>query len=443
MAEARAERALALASRLLALVTGADQASVAVTIAESAYSRYTHDYVTQNLERAETTLTLTFVKDRRMGSATTGDTTDDGFRALARRMAESTARLPVNEEFVSLATMAKIPAGAKSSFAATVDATPDARLDALQPVFARMRASNIYAAGYVRTEHSAYAVANSLGVRAAWEGSSSGMEVKAIAPQTSGFASEFNRDFTAIDFAALAERAAGKATVSPVPEDLAPGTYTVILEPPALVDCINNLYYGFDLGAVRESRDSWLIGRRDTALFSPNVTIVDDWSYPLLANAPFASDGAPTQRVSLVERGVPKNDVSSTYLANKYKTKPTGHDGYPTNAVVMPGSKSRERLIAETERGILVSRTWYTRPVNSHDATITGLTRDGVFLIEHGRLTKSLKNFRFFTSLLVALADVEFSDRLVLAESSDAPGLLAVPDAKIAKWTFSSQASFA
>ena len=166
-----------------------------------------------------------------------------------------------------------------------------------------------------------------------------------------------------------------------------------------------------------------------------------------MANAPFAVDGAPTQKVTLIENGVPKAYVTSTFYANKYRVPNTGHSArfglYPTNAVVMPGTKTREELIGSIERGILISRTWYTRVVDPREATITGLTRDGVFLIENGKLTKSLKNFRFFTSMLTALADIELGKTLYLAESADAPGTLAVPDAKIGKFTLSAQTSFA
>jgi predicted Zn-dependent protease len=109
----------------------------------------------------------------------------------------------------------------------------------------------------------------------------------------------------------------------------------------------------------------------------------------------------------------------------------------------MPGKKSRDTLIAETERGILISRTWYTRVVDPRQCTITGLTRGGVYLIENGKLTRTLKNFRFFTSMLSALADVKFGDTLYRSASSDAPQTLLVPTAKIAKFTLSARTSFA
>jgi predicted Zn-dependent protease len=438
-----AHEALAIAKRALSYVAGADQASVAVDYDDAAYSRFARNYVIENLASTQTVVRVTYVKDKRTGTSTTGDLSDAGLRAVAARAADVASRVPANPEFVSLATPGPIGRSEHSAYAATANASPDERVAKLEAVFARMKRSSLSSSGFTTTQTLARAVANSLGVEAAWDGTYAGIEIKAIAERTSGYADFWTRDYAALDAAERAERAASKATISNDPADYPPGTYTVILEPPAFVDCINNLYYGFNVAAVKESQDSWLIDRLGKPVLSPNLTIVDDWSYPQVANQPFAADGSPTQKVVLVERGVPRNYVSSTYLANKYKIPNTGHDGYPVNAVVLPGGKSREQLIAETERGILISRTWYTRPVDPRACTITGLTRDGVYLIENGKLTKALKNFRFFTSMLGALDDVELGDRLYRAESSDAPQTLLVPDAKIARFTLSAQTSFA
>jgi predicted Zn-dependent protease len=434
MPNPNAHDALVLAKRALSYVKGADQASVAVNANDASYSRFARNYVVQNLASLQTTVSVTFVKDKRTGSSTTGDLSEAGLRAVVARAADVSSRVPANKEFVSLAKPGPIAHGGHSVFAATAAATPSTRITKLESVFARMQQSSLNSSGFTTTQSLASAVANTLGVNAAWEGTYAGIEIKAIADRTSGYADYWTRDYAALDAAERAERAASKATVSSDPADFPPGTYTVILEPPAFVDCINNLYYGFDLNAVKENQDSWMIGRVGKPVLSPNLTIVDDWSYPLVANQPFASDGAPTKKVVLVERGVPRGTVSSTYSSNKFKVPNTGHDGYPSNAIVMPGTKSREQLIAETERGVLISRTWYT---------ITGLTRDGVYLIENGKLTKTLKNFRFFTSMVSALSDIELGNKLYRSESSDAPQTLLVPDVKIAKFTLSAQTSFA
>jgi predicted Zn-dependent protease len=435
--------ALILAEKILHLARGADQAQVIITGGLENYARFAHNYVVQNIASDDTRADLTYVKDKRLGSASTGEISDAGLQTLVATAAEIASRLPVNREFVSLAEKKPISAPVKSVYASTAGATPDDRVSKLMPMFERMKRSQLNSSGFTTTQRHVRAVANSLGVRASHEDTYSGMEIKAMAPATSGFAEFFSRDYATLDSAERAERAASKATVSANPEDFPPGIYTVVLEPPAFVDCLNNLLEAMNVASVLEEQDSWMVGRIGKPLFSPNLTIVDDWSFPLVANAPFGRDGAPTQKVTLIEAGVPKAYVSSTYLANKFKVPNTGHDGYPINAIVQPGTKSRDELIATVERGVLISRTWYTRLVDAKECVITGLTRDGVFLIENGKLTKALKNFRFYTSMVKGLADVELGDKLYLAESADTPGTLAVPDAKIGKFALSAQASFA
>ncbi len=435
--------ALVLAEQVLALAGGADQAQVVVTIDDSSYARFARNYVVQNLNGRQTDVELTFVKNQHLGTADTNDLSAASLRALVLAAADIASRVPANKEFVSLPVKAPLPAPVESVYDSTLDATPDDRVSKLMPIFARMGRSQLNCSGFTTTQYGVTAVANSLGVRASFDSTFSGVEIKAMAPATSGFAEFFSRDYAMVDSAERADLAAAKATVSLTPADLKPGTYTVILEPPAFVDCMNNLYAAMEAGSVLEGQDSWMVGRIGKRVFSPNVTILDDWSNQLVAAQPFAADGAPTKKLTLVERGVPKGYVSSTYLANKFKIPNTGHDGYPTNAIVLPGTQTREQLIGSVERGILVSRTWYTRLVDPREVVITGLTRDGVYLIENGKLTKTLKNFRFYTSMLTALADCEFGDKLYLAESADTPNTLAVPVAKIAKFAFSAQTSFA
>ena len=436
--------ALDLAKKTLGLCTGADQAQVNVGFDDSAYARFARNYVTQNIDASTSRVSVTFVKDKRLGTSSTGDLSPAGLRAVVDAARQIAARLPQNPEFVSLAVRAPIAPSPQSRFPSTAKATADDRVEKLLPVFSRMTRSQLSSAGFTTTQTLGRAVANSLGVEASFDETISGLEIKAMAPAVSGYAQYWSRDYATTDSRERAELAASKATVSTQPGDFAPGTYTAILEAPAFLECLASLLRGMTGEPVLERQDSWMIGRVDKPIFSERLTIVDDWSFPLIARAPFGPDGAPTQRVTLIEKGVPRNYVTSTYIANKFKKPNTGHGGgYPTNAVVMAGTKSREQLIAETERGVLISRMWYTRVVDPRECTITGLTRDGVYLIENGKLTRTLKNFRVFTSMLLALGDVELGNRLFLAESSEAPVLQAVPDAKLAKFTLSAQTSFA
>ena len=439
------DRALTLATRALAAAHDADQAQVTVSLSDASYARFAANYVTQNLQSVQTQISLTYHIGKQSGSTTTDDASDESLGRLVARARDIAKRVPPDTDFVSLPKAGRIAAPGRSYFDSTAGATPDARVDKLLAVFKRMKQSQLSCAGYTTTQINTTAVANSLGVRAAFTGTLGGIEVKAVAPKTSGYGIFFSPDYDQLDSAQIADHAAMKATISAEPIDLAPGAYTVVLEANAFADALSAILEGMNAFSVLDDKDSWMIGRLGKPLFSPNLTLTDDWSNPLLANAPFdTGDGAPTQKVELIEKGVLKGYVSGTYLANKFKIPNTGHSSnFPTNAVVAGGTKSLEQLIASVERGVLISRTWYSRVVDPREATITGLTRDGVYLIENGTLKSTLKNFRYFTSMLAALKDVEFGSRQHLTGPGETGVPIVVPDAKIAKFNLSAQTSFA
>jgi PmbA protein len=318
-------------------------------------------------------------------------------------------------------------------------------VEKLLPLFARMKASQLSSSGFTTTQINTVAIVNSLGVRAAFTGTMSGLQLKAMAERTSGFAEFYGPDYSRLDAAAVAERAAAKATVSREPANFPPGSYTVFLEPSAFAAALKALTEGMGADSVLEEKDSWMAGRIGRKLFSPNFTFRDDWNHPLFANPPFnVNDGAPSKKVTLIDRGVAKHYVSNTYSSNKYHVPNTGHPNFPANGVVDAGTKSRDALLASIERGVLISRTWYERVIDPRQATITGITRDGVYLIENGKLTKTLKNFRYVVSMLDALKGVEFSNAQVLTEpDSDTNYSSVLPDAKIAKYHLAAQTSFA
>jgi predicted Zn-dependent protease len=304
-----------------------------------------------------------------------------------------------------------------------------------------MRRSNLTTSGYTTTQILTLAVVNSLGVRVAFTGTTGGIEIKAMAPATSGYASSYSPDYATIDPVPLADHAASKASVASSPSDFPPGVYPVIMEPSAFQSALKALLEGLNASSVLEDKDSWMTDVIGKPIFSPNFTLHDDWSNPLLADAPFAGDGSPAQTVTIVEAGVPKTYLADTYAANKYKVaRVNGNSDF----VVSPGTKSRDELIASTDRGVLISRTWYERVVDPRKAAITGLTRDGVFLIENGKLTKTLKNFRYFVSMLDVMKDVEFSNAPVRTEPElDLQTSMVVPDAKFTRFNLSAQTSYA
>jgi len=234
----------------------------------------------------------------------------------------------------------------------------------------------------------------------------------------------------------------------------------VVLEPAAVLDLIGFMFWDFGGQALLDQR-SFLNNRIGTQLFGDNITIMDDAYHPLQSNAPFDGEGLRRQRVTLVEKGVVRNVVYSRGTAEKMRKSPfadkvgaiaaTGH-GFPlpnemgeapTNIVFLtPGNEQTvEQMVAGTERGILITRLWYIREVEPYEKSLTGMTRDGTFLIEGGRVKHGLLNFRFNQGLVEMLKNVEAMGPAVRASGEEAFDMV-VPAMKIKNFNFTEVTKF-
>jgi predicted Zn-dependent protease len=227
----------------------------------------------------------------------------------------------------------------------------------------------------------------------------------------SGFAEAVARRVDEIDAAAVGARAAEKAerSRSPVPVD--PGRYTVVLEPAAVATLVGFLgWLGFGGREYIEGR-SCLSGRAGERVVDPRISIYDDGASPETIGLPFDFEGTPKRRVDLIESGVFRGPVYDRRTAKQAGTASTGHalpppnpEGpFPLNLFLAPGDASLEEMIARTERGLLVTRFHYTNVVHPTRSVITGMTRDGTFLIERGEVVRPVRNLRFTQSILEAL----------------------------------------
>jgi predicted Zn-dependent protease len=224
-------------------------------------------------------------------------------------------------------------------------------------------------------------------------------------------------DATSIDALALGREAAERARASANPVDLAPGDYPVVLNPYAVVDLADMLaYLGFSALAVQEERSFWEAGRR---VASPLVDLADDAADPTGVPLGFDAEGVPKVRLSLLDRGVCRDLAFDTQTAAKAGRVSTGHGlpapnpygPFPMNMVMAAGETPMEELLGGLDRGLLVTRFHYTNPVHSKKVIITGMTRDGTFLVEGGRIVGPVRNLRFTMSYLDALANVEAVSR--------------------------------
>ncbi|HMD38688.1 MAG TPA: metallopeptidase TldD-related protein, partial [Candidatus Acidoferrum sp.] len=304
-------------------------------------------------------------------------------------------------------------------------------------------AAGIFASGLQQS-----AMGNSRGLFAAYRETHAEFSITMQQSPAASWAKANAASVRAFDPQKLAQRAAEKAHLAVDAKELPPGRYTVILEPAAVLDLVGFLFYDFAATALEDKR-SCLNGRMGQQLFGKNITIVDDAYHPLQLGAPFDGEGIPREKVLLVDRGVPKNLVYSRRSAKSVNKKPTGH-GFalpneygeaPMNLVFSGGDSPLEKMIASTNRGLLVTRLWYIREVDPYEKVMTGMTRDGLFLVENGKVTTAVRNFRFNQSILELLRNVELLGPAVRATGEEAFEMV-VPAMKVREFHFSEVTKF-
>ena len=444
------QSALALAEDVLAraLRVGATEAEVLVTAGDSALTRFANSEIHQNVAERSVTVSLRHVVGRRIAVVSTGKVDADGLRSLVHRAAAIARSCEELEDWAGLpaaATAGAIVSGGGSAWAVgTAGATPEFRAEGVRAVIAAADAAGVAAYGAFSTDAEAIAVANSAGIRAAESRTSSQLLTVHMSPDGgTGYAEDVSMDATRIDAAAIGREAATKARASDRAVTVPAGDYPVVLEEYAVVDITDQLgYLGFSALAVQEGRSFAEPGRR---IGSELVTIVDDGSDPRGLPMSFDYEGVPKQRVSLVEAGVCRDVVFDSQTAARGGRVSTGHGlpapnpwgPFPLNAVMSAGAGavSRDDLIGGLDRGLLVTRFHYTNVVHPKLAIITGMTRDGTFLVEGGRIVGPVRNLRYTQSYLDALAGVS----AVSSTRKTVKGFLGaavVPALRIDAWTF-------
>jgi PmbA protein len=435
-----------LAAHLLSY-SDADQSEVLIAYQDAAWSRFTHNAIHQNIASADVSATIRAIVDGRTGVAQTNLLDDAELHGAARRASAMARLAPRDPAQPSLPGHASYepPNGAYAN--ATASASAHTRAELCRRIFERAEREGCWPAGYVMTSQAGVTVANSIGVRASFDGTDAAISVKMNGADSTGFAEAYHPDVSTFDASALAEAAARKVSASHEPRSVSPGEWTVILEPPAFGEFFSCMIGHFSAQAVDEGA-SFLCDGLERAYMGSNVTIWDDYAHPLAPGMPFDFEGAPARRIALVRDGVAQAYVTDSYWAAKMQVANTGHalpapntaGPQPRHTVVEPGSKSIDELIAQTKIGLLVSRFWYLRPVDPRRTIITGMTRDGTFLIEDGRVTGGVRNLRFNQSVLEALKSCEFSN--AQTRTSSYAYSTVVPAVKIERFRFTSETDF-
>jgi predicted Zn-dependent protease len=437
------EQAKAITDRALSFAT-ADETRVNLQAGWSGNTRFAGSEITTAGATTDTSVEITSTIGRRRASASTNVLDDDGLRRTVQ-LAERLARLaPEDPEF--LPELGPQQYETVNAYAAsTAGLTPEARALAVERVLrgareaaaaGSVRAEDLFVAGFLEAQAGvSLAVATSRGLFAYHPATSVSLSTTARTPDGtgSGFASAGATDWSQLDPTEVGRRAAQKAIASRDPQPLEPGRYTAILEARAVADFLPNLLRAFQARTADEGRSPFSKPGGGTRLgekiADERVTLLSDPADPELLTRPFDNEGLPVRGATWIENGVLKELAYSRWWAEQKGKQPTGGGGLK----MIGTSKSVEDLIASTERGILVTHLFYVRMLEARTVTLTGLTRDGTFLIERGKITRPLKNFRWNDSPLLALNRIEEIGRAERVE----PGLV-LPSLKIRDFNFTS-----
>ncbi|PYX93954.1 MAG: hypothetical protein DMG71_13785 [Acidobacteria bacterium] len=437
---------------------------------KSALTRFANNTIHQNVAEENYGVSVRTVFGGRTARASTNKLDDESLKRVVHA-SENIAKVqhpdadllpvPDSREADIAGRNARSPQAIPSRyFEQTAAVTPEQRAQGVAKMVGVAQRHKLTAAGIFSSSEAVEGIFNSAGLSAWHTQTSAEISVTMLAGDSSGWQKSNSPNVAHLDAVVLGEIAARKALESASPREIAAGKYTVILEPAAVLDIVGFMFFDFGGLAILDQR-SFLNNRVGTQLFGKNINVTDDVAHPLQSGAPFDGEGVPRQRVQLVENGNVKRLVYARATAEKmkkseYKDKvgpiePTGH-GFPIpnemgeapmNIVFSAPQdpKTIERMIGSTERGVLVTRLWYIREVDPYEKILTGMTRDGTFYVENGKIQYGVRNFRFNESLIHMLSNVQEMGTPVRASGEESFDMV-VPAMKVREFNFTEVTKF-
>jgi predicted Zn-dependent protease len=427
----------------------ADQTEISFSGGGTALTRFANNYIHQNVLENNTEIKVRSVLGQKVGTASGNSLKPEDLKALVQR-AEQLARFQVEDpNFPGLpGPELAAPAAFPEPDEATYSADPVVRGEAVGIICRKAEESQLTASGSFRTSGNELAVANTLGLYSYYRGASSELLTVIMGEDSSGYAQRLSPRIADINGEEVADEAIGKAVRSANPQTLEPGEYEVILEEYAVAEMLSYMsYLGFGALSVQEGRSFMQLERQ---LMNEQVTIYDDGNDPRTIITPFDMEGVARQRVTLIDKGVAKAVVYDTYTAKREPGKSTtghsiGQQGevgpIPGHLFIEPGNSSKPEMLKGIKKGIWVTRFHYVNVMVPDKAVLTGMTRDGTFLIENGEIAGPVKNLRFTQSAVEALRDVTAltSQRMLMPNFF---GGSMVPAIRVGRFRFNSATEF-
>jgi predicted Zn-dependent protease len=443
-------------------LTTADEVEVLFYGGHTALTRFANNTIHQNVAERNVVISVRSAFGQRAARATSNRFDEESLKRVVQA-SESLAKVQhPDPDLLPMPSDSGTGAAPLPSryFQQTAAVTPEIRAEAVKKIVRVAEKRKLTTAGIFSSAELVEGVFNSRGLADWHTQTSSEISITMLADDSSGWQKANSPNVGQLDAVSLAEIAAHKASESAKPREVPAGKYTVILEPAAVLDLAGFMFWDFAGLAILDQR-SFLTNRVGTKLFGDNISIVDDVAHPLQSGSPFDGEGMRRQRVHLVENGVVKQLVYARATAEKMRKSehkhvvgpvfPTGH-GFPLpnemgeapmNIVFSPpkGPKTVDQMISSTERGILVTRLWYIREVDPYEKILTGMTRDGTFYVEDGKVRYGLLNFRFNESLIHTLSNVAEMGTPVRASGEESFDMV-VPAMKVRDFNFTEVTKF-
>ena len=423
-------------------VSPAQQTEVMVTEWDSALTRFANNGIHQNVAERDVSVRVRVVKDGKTGVASINQLSETAAADVLKRAVAIADLQPKGELVPMPGPVESRPVEAWSD--ATAAATPEERADFVEAICAKARGAGFKAFGAFSTGAEQLAIANSLGVFHHHRSTEATVNTVVMGEAGSGYADRGAIDVRELDKDDLASEVIDKAQRNQNAQPVEPGVYEVVLEEYAVAEMLEFLsFVGFGALAVQEERSFMRLGEKITG---EKIDIWDDGLDPSGAPMSFDFEGVPKEKVQLINHGVATGLVYDMQTAQRAGRQSTGH-GLPApntegpfavNLFMAPGNTQKAELVNDIKRGIWVTRFWYVRVVQPKASIITGMTREGTFLIENGRITRPVKDLRFTQSILEALNSTLAISRSTKLQISEYLGASRVPAVRLKAFTFTS-----
>jgi predicted Zn-dependent protease len=439
MAMMTKDEAQALLKKVLSY-SKADECEINLSITDAGNVRYARNSVSTSGKVSQKTLVVGSAFGKKQGIATINEFDDASLEKVVRRSEELAQLAPENPEFVPYLEPQKY-VESKTFVPSTAAITPQQRAEFVAQSLKIARDTKTVAAGFLEDNAGITAMMNSKGLFA-YNTSTNvnfSVTVRTEDGKGSGYATRGYNDVSRLDTKTATQIAADKSLKSSTAKAIEPGKYTVILEPAAAAVLLERIMFGLDARQADEGRSflskSGGQTRLGEKLVDERITMYSDPLHPDLPTSPWAQDGRVQEKVNWIEKGVVKNLTYSRFWAQKKGVKAVPA---PDAFIMQGGTASLEDLIKSTKKGILVTRLWYIRDVDPQTLLLTGLTRDGTFYIENGKIQYPIKNFRFNESPIIMLNNLEELGKPERTVSVESNLNYLLPPIKVRDFTFTS-----